>query len=121
MKLRLLAHFFILALPALASAQERAFLGKWDITATASEGRRVYWLEVKNDGGQLSGWFLNRGGSVFKLPNIAIQNGELRFTLPNTKQVYTARVEGKMLVGKITTDKETVGFVGMRPPKWGRY
>lgn len=120
MKLKLITLLFILALPALASAQDKAFLGKWDITATAPEGKRIYWLEVKNDDGQWSGWFLNRGGSVFKLPGLTIQNGELQFALANGKQVYTARVEGGKLVGKITTDKETVSFVGVRPPKWGR-
>ena len=120
MRLKFITLLFILALPALASAQDKAFLGKWDITATAPEGKRIYWLEVKNAGGQWAGWFLNRGGSVFKLPNLTVQNGELQFALSNGKQVYSARVEGGKLVGKITTDKETVNFVGVRPPKWGR-
>ena len=120
MRLKLITLLFVLALPAMAAAQDKAFLGKWDITATAPEGKRIYWLEVKNDGGQLSGWFLNRGGSVFKLPSLTVQNGELQFALSNGKQVYAARVEGGRLVGKITTDKETVSFVGVRPPKWGR-
>src|SRR5690348_6506896 len=118
MRRKLMTLLFILALPVMAAAQDKAFLGKWDITATAPEGKRIYWLEIKNDGGQWSGWFLNRGGSVFKLTSLTIQNGELQFSLP--KQTYAARVEGGKLVGKITTDKESVSFVGVRPPKWGR-
>ena len=58
-----------------AFAQESAFLGKWDITGTGKNADRVYWLEVKKEGGNLVGYFLNRGGSVFKLPSITIENG----------------------------------------------
>ncbi|HJQ23001.1 MAG TPA: DUF1080 domain-containing protein [Blastocatellia bacterium] len=121
MKPKLLALLFVFALTVPALAQEKAFLGKWDITATAPDGKRIYWLEVKNDGGQLTGWFLNRGGSVFKLPAITIQNGELQFSLPNSKQVFAAKVAGGKLVGTVTNGKETVNWVGVRPPKWGRY
>jgi len=121
MKLKLLVLLFMLALAVPSAAQEKAVLGKWDITATAADGKRIYWLEVKNDGGQLTGWFLNRGGSVFKLPAITIQDGELRFALPNSKQVFSARAEGGKLVGKITNGNETINWVGVRPPKWGRY
>jgi hypothetical protein len=121
MRIRFFALLFVLALAAPALAQDKAFLGKWDISATGPDGPRVYWLEVKDDGGQLQGWFLNRWGSVFKLPSLAIQNGELNFELPNPKQTYTAKVEGGKLMGKVVTEKETVNFVGVRPPKWGAY
>jgi 3-keto-disaccharide hydrolase len=121
MKLKLLTLLFIFAPAMPAPAQENAFLGKWDITATAPEGKRIYWLEVKNDGDHLAGWFLNRGGSVFRLPAITMQNGELQFSLPNSKQVFTAKAEGGKLVGRITSDKEPINWVGVRPPNWGSY
>jgi hypothetical protein len=118
-KLLVLLFIFVLAAPLLA--QENAFLGKWDITATAAAGKRIYWLEVKNDGGQLTGYFLNRSGSVFKLPSITIVNGRLQFTLTNPRQDFTAQVEAGKLVGKVTTDKETVSWIGVRPPQWSNY
>jgi hypothetical protein len=121
MKLKLLALLCVFAFAGPALAQDNAFLGKWDITATAPDGKRVYWLEVRNEGGQLTGWFLNRSGSVFKLPALTIENGELQFALPKSKEVYTAKVEGGKLAGKVTTDKETINWVGVRPPKWGSY
>jgi hypothetical protein len=121
MRFRLFALLFVFVLAAPALAQENAFLGKWDITATAADGKRTYWLEVKNDGGQLAGWFLNRSGSVFKLPAITIANGELQFTLTNPRQDFTARVQAGKLVGKVTTDKETVSWIGVRPPNWDNY
>ena len=88
MKLKLLVPLFIFALAAPVLAQDNAFLGKWDITATAADGKRIYWLEVKNDGGQLTGWFLNRGGSVFKLPAITIQDGVMANT-PNANNLVS--------------------------------
>ena len=121
MKLRLIAIMFILGLATSAFAQDSAFMGKWDITASAPGGKRIYWLEVKSDSGQLKGYFLNRSGSVFPLPNIVIQDGILQFTLANPKQVYMAKVQGGKLIGSVVTDKETVPWVGVRPPKWGSY
>ena len=121
MRFKLLVLLFVLVLAAPTLAQDNAFLGKWDITATAADGKRVYWLEVKDDGGQLTGYFLNRSGSVFKLPAITIANGQLQFTLTNPRQDFTARVEAGKLVGKVTTDKETVSWIGVRPPQWGSY
>jgi hypothetical protein len=121
MRRKLSVLLFIVGLAAPALAQDSPFLGKWDITATAAGGKRVYWLEVKNEGGQLAGYFLNRSGSVFKLPALAVENGKLQFTLPNPRQVYTAQVEAGKLVGSVTTDKETVSWVGVRPPQWGGY
>src|SRR4030095_4234133 len=77
---RILALCFALACGAVsAAAQNNPFLGKWDITPT-SPGGGAYWLEVKNENGQLTGYFLNRGGSVLKLPAIAIEKDELVFS-----------------------------------------
>ena len=122
-KLVFVIFLFVCAVP--VCAQEQAFLGKWDITATTPEGNRIYWLEVRNENGTLTGYFLNRGGSVLKLPEISIQNGELVFSpasRPNMpKQVHQAKVENGKLVGTLTIGTETIKWVGVRPPKWGNY
>jgi len=111
------------SLPALA--QEKAFLGKWDIMATGPGGTYPLWLEVKTEDGKLVGYFLNRGGSVFKLPEISIEKDELVFSLPpgnnGQKTVHRAKVAGGQLVGTATTGTRTVNWVGVRPPKWGTY
>ena len=106
-----------------AAAQDKAFLGKWDITGTGPHQNFVYWLEVKEENGALAGWFLNRGGSVTKLPKIAVENGELVFAVNNQPNapVMRAKVVGGKLTGSGTVGNQTVNWVGVRPPKWGNY
>ncbi|TAK16453.1 MAG: hypothetical protein EPO35_05285, partial [Acidobacteria bacterium] len=38
------------------------FLGAWNMTGTGQDANAVYWLEVKDEGGKLSGLFPNRSG-----------------------------------------------------------
>jgi hypothetical protein len=110
------------AVPVLA--QEGAFLGKWDIAGTGKNADAVYWLEVKKEGGALVGYFLNRGGSVYKLPSISIENGELVFDVGGSggrKQTHRAKVVGGKLMGDVTSDSNNFKWIGVRPPKWGKY
>ncbi|MCI0336536.1 MAG: DUF1080 domain-containing protein [Acidobacteria bacterium] len=107
------------------SAQDNPFLGKWNITGTGQYSNFVYWLEVKMEDDKLVGYFLNRGGSVTKLPEIAIQNGELVFSpasRPNApKPVHRAKVEESRLLGLLTEGDREIAWIGVRPPKWGVY
>src|SRR5918994_131657 len=80
-----------------AGADQKAFLGRWNLTGTAPENTGVYWLELKEDGGQLSGMFLNRGGSPVKLASVAVAGDELVFTpaAPEGRQGQTFRLRSK--------------------------
>src|SRR4030095_17180893 len=74
-------HFVIAALAlacavASAIAQQNPYLGRWNILGTGENSNYVYWLEVKEDGGKLSGMLLNRGGHPLPLPVIKIENEE---------------------------------------------
>jgi hypothetical protein len=107
-----------------AYGQPEPFLGKWSITGTAPHADHVYWLEVKMESNALTGYFLNRGGSVFKLPAITVENRELVFEVGRPggpKQVHRAKVVRGKLIGTLTTDKQTINWIGVRPPKWGKY
>ncbi len=109
-------------LPA-AAVQQQGFLGRWNLTGTGEDANRVYWLEVSEDGGQLTGMFLNRGGSPIKLATVAVQGKELVFQLPvgNNKQPgaeFRATLDGGKLVGTTKAADRTINFVGVRPPKW---
>jgi hypothetical protein len=114
---------------AVVTAQSGPFVGKWDITATAAKDKYPLWLEVKEEGGQLAGYFQDRGGAVHKLPEIAIDGNELVFSTgapaaePGKpvppKPVHRAKVEKGTLLGTLTRGAETVKWVGVRPPKWG--
>ena len=117
-----LAALAILAITTV-TAQKNPFVGRWNITpADGSPG--VYWLEVKEDGGQLSGMFLNRGGSPVKLPTIKVENGELVWQTAapargGAAPEFRARVQGEKLTGSVKTATRTIELVGARPPKWG--
>jgi hypothetical protein len=106
------------------TAQGNPFLGKWDITATTAKESYPYWLEVKEENGQLTGSFQDRWGSVRKLPEIAREGNEFVFSVgaPKAgapKPVHRARVENGKLIGELTTGAAKVAWVGVRPPAWG--
>lgn len=104
-------------------AQQNPFLGKWDITGTGANATSVFWLEVKMESGKLSGYFLNRSGSVLKLASIAIENGELVFTPATsgnaTPVVHRAKVDDGRLLGSATERGTVINWIGVRPPQWG--
>jgi hypothetical protein len=78
---------------------------------------------VKESGGQLSGMFLNRGGSPVPLAKVAVENGGLVFQLPAGRDnrpgtEFRAKLQGDKLVGSHPEGTRTVNWVGVRPPKW---
>jgi Domain of Unknown Function (DUF1080) len=109
-----------------AMAQENPFLGKWDINGVGPHSDYVYWLEVKEQDGKLTGSFLNRSGSVLPLEEIKIEGGELVFspTSPrpdSPKQVHRAKFEEGRLLGTLTAGELQVAWIGARPPNWGDF
>jgi 3-keto-disaccharide hydrolase len=123
-------HFVIAALAlacavASAIAQQNPYLGRWNITGTGENSNYVYWLEVKEDGGKLSGMLLNRGGHPLPLPVIKVENGELIFQPSggqnNAGPEFHMRAQGDKLSGSVKLADRTVDLAGVRPPKWGKY
>jgi hypothetical protein len=104
-----------------SSAQQNPYLGRWNLTP-ASPNTGVYWLEIKEDGGKLTGMFLNRGGHPLPLATVKVENGELFFQgappRSGTGPEYRAKRNGDKLTGTIKTAERTIEFVGARPPKW---
>ncbi|MEO8076604.1 MAG: DUF1080 domain-containing protein [Acidobacteriota bacterium] len=105
-----------------AGAQQNPFLGRWNLTGTGTNAAAVYWLEITEEGGQLGGTFLNRGGSPNKLAAARVENGELVFQGAPRRAgpgpEGRARLQGDKLSGTITNGATTVAFVGARPPRW---
>ena len=66
-----------------SSAAENPYLGRWNLTGIGPDGG-IYWLEIRDEGGQLTGMFLNRGGSPVKLATVKVENGELFFQVRGT-------------------------------------
>lgn len=108
-------------------ADDKDFLGRWDITiAPAGQGRvRNCWLELTKENDTLKGSFNQGGGAVFPLQDLAIENGELKFQhqfgrpADNLKAVYSARVVSGRLEGTATFGKQAPRtLMGIRPPAW---
>lgn len=119
---KLLIALFGVAFAVQASAQHNPFLGKWDITRTPPADGNVFWLELKQERGALTGSFLNRTGSVYKISEITIQNGELFFPIfgRNGKPIFRAKIQDGKLIGTISgPSPEIISFVGVRAPDWG--
>jgi 3-keto-disaccharide hydrolase len=118
-----------------AASQQNPYLGAWNLTGTGQDSSYVYWLEIKDAGGTLSGMFLNRTSSPVPLAVVKIDNGELVFQggQPGkpTGPEYRAKIEGGKLIGHHTVSQRapgadastaptprTVNWIGVRPPAW---
>src|SRR5688500_4878701 len=80
------------------------FTGRWNFTGTGEHANRVYWLEVTEKDGQLSGMFLYRTGSPVALESVRLDDGQLVWKMrPNRGEApeHRARLEGGRLVGTI--------------------
>jgi hypothetical protein len=127
---------------AFVSAQQNPFLGRWNMTGTGSDSSYVYWLEVKEEAGVLTGMFLNRTGNPVALAAVKIENDELVFHMAGRGgqlgQEFRARLENGRLIGRHTLTQggrgrrgggdpntpppaptqRVVNWVGVRPPAW---
>jgi hypothetical protein len=78
---------------------------------------------VKEENGQLTATFQERGGAVRKVAEIGREGNELVFSMgaPRAnapKPVHRAHVENGRLIGRLTTGSNTTEWIGVRPPKW---
>jgi 3-keto-disaccharide hydrolase len=104
-------------------AEPNPFLGRWNIAGPGANGEtNVYWLELKDQGGQLSGMFLNRVSSPVPLAVAKVVDGELVVQLPasadRTGPAGRFRLQAGKLIGTIVDRGETTKVVGHRPPDW---
>ena len=100
---------------------QNGFTGRWNFTGTGEHADRVYWLEVTEANGALSGLFLNRTGSPVALETVKVENGELIFQMRSGRSdapQHKMRLEGGKLVGTIMDRGAPIPVVGVRPPKW---
>ena len=125
----LLCSVATLSSPILGSASptdDNGFLGRWDITATGAKSGLPTncWLELKREQGVLKGRFNQGGGSVFDLPQVSIDNGNLTFKYPDgrppnvTQQVWRATMKDGNLVGTADTYGRKLSWTGVRGPTW---
>jgi hypothetical protein len=105
------------------TAQENPYLGQWNLIGLGENAGSVYWLEIKEEGGKLTGTFLNRSSSPFPLVQIRVENGELIFN-PRGRNAETpgpefrAKAEGGKLTGSVQMPNGPRTFYGVRPAKF---
>jgi 3-keto-disaccharide hydrolase len=112
-------------------AADQDFNGRWDITAHTAPRPRAYWIELNGVGTpNASGKFVSAfNGDMNKIDTIAVENGELKFTIesPNRGQkgpagpfVGHAKLAGKKLEGTMgveTPNRPLMKFSGVRAPE----
>ena len=96
------------------------YTGRWNFTGTGQHADRVYWLEVTEKDGRLTGMFLYRTGSPLPLEAARIEDGQLiwKARARGESPEHRARLEGPKLVGTIQDRGTPVAVVGVRPPQW---
>src|SRR4051812_42644133 len=127
MKMRSLPRLLLLsALPLLAADSD--FNGRWDITVHTQPRPRAWWVELNGAGTPAaSGKFVSAyGGDMNTLDTVAVENGELRFTIVNPNRnakgpapVYRARLVGGKLEGTLETPGSSAAplkWTGVRAP-----
>ena len=100
---------------------QSGFTGRWNFTGAGEHADRVYWLEVTEANGALSGLFLNRTGSPVVLETVKIEDGQLLFQMRGGRgdaHPNKVRLEGGKLVGTIMDRGTAIPVTGVRPPKW---
>jgi hypothetical protein len=104
-----------------ARAQHSPFAGRWNLTGTGPDTDHIYWLEIKEDAGKLTGLFLNRGGSPAELGVVKVENGDLIFQTgraPRLGPEFHAHAQGTLLRGWVDDNGHKVEWTGAHPPVW---
>ncbi len=144
LRLPALVAGLLLTVAAWPAAQSNPFVGSWNISGTGPDATmQNHWLEIKEEGGKLTGSFLAGSGHAMPLVYAKIENGELLFQRGNDKlqpqgTEYRVRAESGKLVGSYTAPQggrrggaaaegaaaatppapRVINFVGVRRPTW---
>ena len=119
---------------AATAAAVRPFLGRWDLTITAPDREWPSWIEIAENGGQVSAQFVGRWGNARPLPKVEIQGMHVTFVSPKNQEgskndlAFEGTLNGNSLKGTATgPDGTPWKWVGgpapslkrAKPPEWG--
>ena len=119
MRMKLVLFALLLVAPVAVSGQLNAYVGRWNIAGTGPDTDKIYWLEVKQNGNNLEGLFLDRTAHATPLAWIRVEGGELVFQYGRGEgstddpvracgPIYHARIENGKLVGHHTPEPCTL-------------
>jgi hypothetical protein len=105
-----IAFALLLAFPAIAAAQSPAD-GKWTFTMDSQMGQVSGQVEMKTDGGKLTGTFVLDGGRTLQITNGTVSGNDLAFDLVRDRpsggsMTYnmTGKVDGDTINGAARAD-----------------
>ena len=115
MRVKVASFALLVAASAIVVGQQNPYVGRWNITGTGPDTDKVYWLEVKQNGSELEGLFLNRTAHATPLAWIRMEGNELVFQYGRGEggpadpvracgPIYRARIEGGKLIGHHTPE-----------------
>lgn len=111
-----------------SSNDEKAFLGRWDLTLKAPDREYPSWLELSRDGDQLKAEMVGRWGNARPLPKAEISDGKLTLVSPKQEEsskedmVFEGKMEGNRLVGTVNgPDGTQWTWTGVRAPSLVRH
>lgn len=103
------------------------YLGRWDLTLRAPDRTYPSWLELQQQGGQLSAQMVGRWGNARPLPKVSISDGKLTFVSPKEEEgaqadmVFQGTLNGAILSGTVNgPDGKTWKWTGRRAPSLHR-
>src|SRR5689334_6256433 len=117
-----------LSITAAEASQQNPFVGRWNLTGTGSSVGWVGWLEITQEGGQLTGQFLNRGGAPSKLASAGLESGALVFQGAARRGGAGPLGRGRMQAGQLhltitspataNTPERVIEVTGVHPPEF---
>src|SRR5690242_71832 len=96
-----------------AQSNDKAYLGRWDLTVKAPDKEYPSWLELTEKDGKLSAQFTGRWGNARELPKAEINNGMLIFVSPKAEEdskedmTYQGKLTGETLTGTVNAPDGT--------------
>lgn len=111
--------------PEPAETDDKAAIGRWDLTVKMEDGRIApSWLEVKLSGVKtLVGYFVADGGSARPIAQVHVKDGKIHFAIPpqwdrsDKDMVFDAVLENDKLTGTILSSQgKQYSFTGERAP-----
>ena len=120
--------FIVLLIGALALpsfGQDKAFLGRWDLTLTNARGSWPQWMELTAKDGKLDGRIQPRGGAVRPIVAAKIDGGHLLITVQAAGRgpeiSWDLTVEGNKLTGvQKQGENSDTKIAGVRAPELNR-
>src|SRR5215203_2953169 len=131
MCVKLTSLVMLVAASAVVAGQQNPYVGRWNITGTGPDTDKAYFLEVKQNGNELQGIFLNRSAHATPLAWIRTEGNELVFQYGRGEgtaddpvracgPIYRARIENGKLIGRHTPAPCNLPARGANPAAAGR-